>query len=251
MITDPAFYVAAVPAIVLTGLSKGGFLGSVGGLAVPIMALVISPVQAAGIMLPILIAMDWMGVAAYRREWSRENIRILLPAATVGIVVGWLLARYISEGVVRLIVGVIGLGFTLNHWLDLRPKHAAAGTDRIKGSVWGALSGFTSFVSHSGGPPLAVYLLPQRLPNAIYAGTAVMFFTAVNLIKVPPYVLLGQFDRGNLTTSLALFPLALASMWLGIRLVRRVPQEPFFKIAYLTLFLISLKLVWDGVRSLI
>lgn len=249
MITDPWFYAVAIPAIILTGLSKGGFLATVGGLAVPLMSLVISPVQAAGIMLPILIAMDCVGVVAYRHEWSRDNLRILVPAATAGIVIGWLLAARITDGQVRLIVGMIGLVFTINYWLDLESRGVTPGPDRAKGTVWGALSGFTSFVSHTGGPPLAVYLLPQRLPNAVFAGTAVMFFTVVNLIKVPPYVALGQFNAANLKTALVLLPLAPLSMWVAIKLVRRVPLEPFYRIAYLGLFLISLKLVWDGLRS--
>lgn len=245
---DPWFLAVAVPAIVLTGLSKGGFLGGIGGLAVPIMALVISPVQAAGIMLPILISMDWIGVWAYRRDWSRPNLKIMLPAATGGILLGWATAAYVTEAHVRLLVGLIGAAFTINYWLRLKPRRAAPGPAWVKGSVWAALAGFTSFVSHAGGPPFAVYMLPQRLPNAIYAGTAVMFFTAVNLIKVPPYLFLGQFSAANLKAVAILLPLAPVSMLAGVWLTRRVPQEPFYNIAYACLLIISLKLVWDGLR---
>lgn len=251
MITDPWFFAVAIPAIVLTGLSKGGFLGGVGGLAVPLMSLVISPVQAAGIMLPILIAMDWIGVWAYRRDWSGPNLKIILPAATVGIMVGWATAAYVTEAHVRLLVGLIGALFTIDHWLKLRPRQIAPGPNLAKGSVWGALSGFTSFVSHTGGPPFAVYMLPQKLPNAVYAGTAVMFFTVVNLLKVPPYLFLGQFNAANLKTVAVLLPLAPLAMLGGVWLTRHVPQEPFYKIAYSCLFVISVKLVWDGLRALI
>ncbi len=251
MITDPWFFAVAIPAIVLTGLSKGGFLGGIGGMAVPLMSLVISPVQAAGIMLPILIAMDWIGVWAYRRDWSGANLRILLPAATVGIVAGWATAAYVSESHVRLLVGLIGVLFTVDHWLKLRPRTVAPGPKWAKGTFWGVLSGFTSFVSHTGGPPFAVYMLPQRLPNAIYAGTAVMFFTAVNLIKVPPYLFLGQFNAENLRTVTVLLPLAPLAMVAGVWLTRRVPQEPFYKVIYGCLFVISVKLIWDGVRALV
>jgi uncharacterized membrane protein YfcA len=246
MITDPWFYAVAIPAICLTGLAKGGFLGGVGGLSVPLMSLAISPVQAAAIMLPILIVMDWVGLWAYRRDWSAANVIILLPAATVGIGLGWATAAFVTEAHVRLLVGIIGLVFTLNHWLRLRPKRTAPGPDTAKGSFWGVLVGFTSFVSHSGGPPYAVYMLPQRLPNAIYAGTSVMLFTAVNLLKVPPYLMLGQFSLGNLMTIAVLVPLAPLAMLAGIWLTRRVAQEPFYRIAYSCLFLISLKLIADG-----
>jgi uncharacterized membrane protein YfcA len=250
MITDPWFFAVAIPAIVITGLSKGGFLGGVGGLAVPMMSLVISPVQAAGIMLPILIAMDWVGVWAYRRDWSGPNLRILLPASAVGIMIGWATAAYVTESHVRLLVGLIGLIFTLNHFFRLKPRGTAPGPSVIKGGFWGALSGFTSFVSHAGGPPYSVYMLPQRLPNVIFAGTSVMLFTAINLIKVPPYIFLGQFNAENLKTVAVLLPIAPIAIGAGVWLTRRVPQEPFYKIAYSCLFVISCKLVWDGGRSL-
>ena len=249
MITDPWFYAIAVPAIALTGLAKGGFLGAAGGLAVPMMSLVISPVQAAAIMLPILNVMDLVGVIAYRRDFDRDNLKILLPAAVVGIALGWATAAYVTEAHVRLIVGLVGLAFTLNYWLGGGANKAAAERNRAKGSFWGMVSGFTSFVSHTGAPPFNIYMLPQRLPNAALAGTAVMFFTTVNIIKLVPYYALGQFSTANLTTSLMLLPLAPLAMLTGVWLTRRVPQEPFYKIAYASLFVISLKLIYDGVRA--
>jgi uncharacterized membrane protein YfcA len=245
MITDPWFYALAIPAICLTGLAKGGFLAGIGGLSVPLMSLAISPVQAAAIMLPILIAMDWLGVWAYWREWSAANLRIMLPAAFLGVGIGWATAAFVSESHVRLLVGLIGLLFTLDHWLPLRPK-AAAGPSWVKGSFWAVLVGFTSFVSHSGGPPFAVYMLPQRLRNAVYAGTSIMLFTAINLLKVPTYLMLGQFTLETLKTTGVLLPLAPLAMVTGIWLTRRVRQEPFYRIAYTCLFLVSLKLIADG-----
>jgi uncharacterized membrane protein YfcA len=250
MPTDPWFYAVAIAAVTLTGLSKGGFLGGVGGVAVPLMSLVISPVQAAAIMLPILIAMDWMGVWAYRHEWSRPNLKIMLPAATVGILVGWWMAKVVNDAHVKLMVGIIGVTFAANWLLGLAPRTAVPGPNWLKGSIFGAISGFTSFVSHTGGPPFAVYMLPQRLPNAVYAGSAVMFFTAVNLIKVPPYLFLGQFDASNLLTAAVLTLPGVAAMAAGIWLTRRVPQGPFYRIVYGFLLLISAKLIWDGGRAL-
>lgn len=251
MITDPAFYLVAVPAILLTGLAKGGFLGGLGGLAVPLMSLVISPVQAAAIMLPILIAMDWVGVAAYRREFDAANLRILLPAAMVGILAGYLTASFVTEAHVRLIVGVIAVAFALDHFLGRRAARAAPGPDAVKGSFWGLVAGFTSFVSHAGGPPFSVYLLPQRLPNAVYAATGVMFFTVVNLVKVVPYLALGQFNAENLTTVAVLLPLAPLAMLAGIWATRRIAQEPFYRIAYASLLVIGVKLISDGLDSIL
>ena len=249
MISDPVFYAIAVPAVVVVGLSKGGFLGGLTIVGVPLLALVIAPVQAAAILLPILIAMDTIGVWAYRRVFDTANLKILVPAAGLGIFVGWLTAAFVSESHVRLIVGVVALVFTLDHWLGTRPRGQAPGPNPVKGGLWGALAGFTSFVSHSGAPPFQMYMLPQRLDRRLYAGTAVMLFALINLIKVGPYLLLGQFSAENLATAAVLLPLAPPAMLLGIFLVRRVPQEPFYRIAYACLFLVALKLVWDGARA--
>jgi uncharacterized membrane protein YfcA len=250
MTADYWTYGAAAVAVVLTGLAKGGFLGGLGGLAVPILSLVMSPVQAAGIMLPILIAMDWIGLWAYRREWDGRNLAILLPSALIGIAVAYVMAARVTDAHVRLIVGVVALVFCLDYWLPLRAQAAPRPASFARGSFWGAVAGFTSFVSHAGGPPLSVYLLPQRMPNATYAATAVAFFTIVNLVKVPAYASLGQLGADNLTIAAGLMPLAVVSILAGVRLTRVLPQEPFYRLAYGCLLLVSLKLIWDGARAL-
>lgn len=248
MISDPLFYAVAVPAVILVGLAKGGFVGALAMLGVPLMALVISPVQAAGIMLPILIAMDVFALWAYRGVFHKENLKILLPAATFGIFIGWLTAAYVSEGHVRLIVGVVALMFTLDYWIGWRAKEAQ-GTSVPKGGFWGAIAGFTSFVSHAGGPPLQMYLLPQKLEPRLFVGTSVIFFTTVNWIKVLPYAALGQFDTTNLATSLVLAPLAPLSILTGAWLVKKLDMEVFYRLAYIAIFVISLKLIWDGLQA--
>jgi len=252
MITDINFYLVAVPAVLIMGLSKGGFLSSLGGISVPIMSLAISPVEAAAIMLPILLVMDVIGVYAYRREYDPVNLRILLPPALVGVLVGWGTAAYVTEAHVRLIVGVIGLIFSLDYYLKLG-RHAPVekSPNVVAGGIWGFLSGFTSFVSHAGSPPFQVYLLPQRLPNAVYVATGVMFFTAVNFAKVIPYAALGQFHADNMLTAAVLLPLAPVATVAGIWLTRRVPEEPFYWLAYASLLVISVKLIWDAAQALL
>lgn len=252
MITDLNFYLVAIPAVLLMGLAKGGFLSSLGGISVPIMSLAISPVEAAAIMLPILIVMDFIGVCAYRREFDPVNLRILLPPAIIGIALGWATAAYVTESHVRLIVGVIGLIFSLDYWLNLRSRaREAHAPDVLRGTAWGLIAGFTSFVSHAGSPPFQVYMLPQRLPNAVYVATGVMFFTTVNLVKVIPYAALGQFSLANLSTTAVLLPLAPIATGAGIWLTRRIAQEPFYRIAYAGLLIISVKLIWDGLATLV
>jgi hypothetical protein len=250
MITDPWFYLVAIPAVILSGLGKGGLSG-LGNVSVPLMALIISPVQAAAIMLPILIVGDWIGVWAYRREWDKANVRIVVPAACLGVALGWASASWVSEPQIRFVVGLIGTVFTLNHWLGWRPSGNAPGPDVVKGSFWGAVMGFTSFFSHGGGPPFAVYMLPQRLPSTVYASTSVLCFAIVNHIKIPPYAMLGQFSLENIKTSAVLLPLAYVSARAGVWIVRHMETGWFYAFAYGSLFLVSLKLVWDGLAGMI
>ncbi|KUO68530.1 MAG: hypothetical protein APF80_07545 [Alphaproteobacteria bacterium BRH_c36] len=251
MITEPAFYAVAVPAVILTGLAKGGFLGALGGFSVPLISLVISPIEAAGIMLPILIAMDMVGLAAYRGEYDRKNLVILLPAALAGIAIGWATAAYVTEAHVRLIVGLVGFVFAARYWLQRAPHAPLPGPDRLKGMFWGTVAGFTSFVSHTGAPPFQVYMLPQRLPNALYAGTGVIFFATVNMVKVIPYAALGQFSAANLSTVAVLMPLAPIAMLAGVWLTRRVPQGPFYAVLHAGLLIVSAKLIYDALGTLL
>ena len=245
MIDITLFYIIAVPAVLVTGISKGGFGSGLGVLAVPAMALVVSPVQAAGVMLPILCVMDAVGIWNYRRSWDLPNMKIMVPAAVIGIVVGTLMFDYMNEQAIRLLIGSIALIFALDHWVGRRQAEPA-GTSVIKGGFWSAVAGFTSFVAHAGGPPMSVYLLPQRLDRALFVGTTVVFFTAVNYAKLLPYWWLGQLEAGNLMTSLVLMPLAPIGVWLGIWLRDKISPPIFYETCYVFLAIVGAKLVWDG-----
>jgi len=247
VIDSSIFYLAAVPAVLFTGISKGGF-GGVALLAVPLLSLVISPLQAAGVMLPLLVMMDGLSVWAYRRSMSFANLKTLLPGAAIGIAVGWFTAEFTSEDGVRLIVGGVAVVFTVYMVLFRRdaegtPPHAA------KGLFWGGCAGYTSYVAHAGSPPLQVYLLPQRLPKAEYASTAVLFFAVVNRIKVPPYFLAGQLDGANLMTALVLAPLVPVGVLIGVWLNRTISERLFYNVVYAMAFLIGVKLIYDVVAT--
>lgn len=248
MITDPLFYAAAIPAVMLTGLAKGGFGGSFTLLALPLLALVISPIQAAGIMLPILLAMDVISVWAWRRHWDGVNLKILIPAMTIGTVLGYVTAALLQDGHIRLMVGLIGLIFAVQSLVKREDRGEATTASWPKGLFWGTISGLTSFISHVGGPPLQVYLVPQRLSKELFVGTMTMVFAYVNVIKVLPFWLLGQLSPTNLWTSAALLPVAILSTFAGVWLVKRVSTAFFYKLILWLLFVVSLKLVWDGVR---
>ena len=248
MITDTLFWLAAVPGVLLFGISKGGFAGGFGIVTVPLMALAVPPAQAAAIMLPILLCMDVGAVWAYRRHWSRELIRVLLPAGLLGTAVGTLAFRQLSSDGVRLLLGVIAIGFV--GYRSLRRESAAlpAPPSTIKGAFWATLSGFTSFIAHSGGPPISVYLLPLRLAPSVLVGTVAVMFAALNWSKVLPYAWLGLFSTQNLLTSLALVPVGLAGVGLGVWLHRRVDTTLFYRIVYAFLLLTGVKLLYDGIR---
>ena len=251
MHADMAYYVAAVSAVVLFGLSKGGFSG-VNAMAIPLLTLVISPVRAAAILLPILIVQDWVSIWAFRRDFNVRNLVILTPPAVVGVAAGWMLAAYVSDAAVQLALGLTSIGFVVFMIIRDRLQRAESQTPSIPaGAFWGALSGFTSFISHSGSPPFMVYVLPQRLPPREFAGTAAMFFAAVNLLKVAPYLALGQFSRENLIASAALLPVAIVSTLAGVWLVKRVSAERFYILILTVTFVVGVKLTYDAVKALI
>jgi uncharacterized protein len=250
VLTDPWFYVVAVPAVIIVGLAKGGIGGGVSILGVPLMALVISPIEAAAIMLPIMIVMDVVALWSWRGVWDRRSVVILLPATIAGIAIGWAVAAYVTDPAVRLIVGLVALAFTLNYLFRGSLTPPPKPHNPVKGWFWGVVSGFTSFVSHAGGPPMQMYLLPLRLDPKLLAGTTVLIFAIANFVKLLPYAALGQFSTANLATSAVLLPLAPISTWLGAKLVRVVSFETFYRISYAALFIIALQLLWHGAANL-
>ena len=246
---DPYFVTVAVIAVLIVGLSKAGLLGSLGMVGVPLLSLVMPARDAAGMMLPVLLAMDAIAVFAYRREVDWRVIGIMLPGAAVGTLLGWVLWAFVSDSAVLLFVGVVTLLFILDAILPLRKKLEGLPPSRPWGIFWGAFSGFTSFISHTGGPPFQIYVLPQRLPPAIYAGTTAVFFAIVNTAKLIPYFFLGQLNVHNLTLSAMLIPVGIGGVFIGIALVRRISMALFYRVAYWLVFLLALKLVWDGARG--
>jgi uncharacterized membrane protein YfcA len=248
-IFDPYFVAIAVVAVLIVGLSKAGLLGSLGMVGVPLLSLVMPARDAAGMMLPVLLAMDVIAVYAYRKDVDWGIIRIMLPGAAAGTLLGWGLWAFVSDAAVLLFVGVITLLFILDALLPLRKKLEGLPPSRPWGVFWGGFAGFTSFISHTGGPPFQIYVLPRRLPPATYSGTSAVFFAIVNSAKLIPYFFLGQLNVHNLQLSAALTPVGIGGVFLGIYLVRRISMKWFYRIAYWLVFLLALKLVWDGVRG--
>lgn len=250
-ITDPVFYAAAIPAVIFVGLSKGGFGGAMALIGLPLMALVVSPIKAAAIMLPILIVMDIVSLWTWRGVFDPKTLKIMLPAGMVGIGIGWATASWVTAGEVRLLVGAVALLFAADYLRQLLFARNAAAKQHnaVKGSFWGVIAGFTSFVSHAGGPPYQFYALPLGQDPKLYVGTSVIFFAIVNAVKLLPYFALGQFDPGNLATSAVLMPIAPVATLAGAWIVRRIDRTIFYPFMYMMVFLVGLKLVYDGMMS--
>ena len=248
--TEPtSVIVIAMLAAFLVGLSKGG-LPAIGALAVPIMALVIPPMTAAALLLPIFVATDMVGLWLYRKIYSPRNLAILIPAGILGVGVGWAIAAHISDLFVGMLVGLTGIAFCLRIWLARKTTPVARPADLPGGIFWGTLTGFTSFVSHSGAPPFQMYVLPQKLEKLVFAGTSTITFAVINAAKIIPYWELSSFATVDAKLALLVLPVGIAGTFVGAKLTRVIPDGLFFKLVQVALLLVSLKLVGDALLAL-
>ena len=247
MITDPFFYGVTVPAVLLLGISKSGFGAGFGSLAVPMMALAVTVPQAAAILMPVLLLMDLLGMAAFRKDFDWALLKFLIPWGLVGIVVGTLLFKLLDAKVVAGIVGGFTLLFLAQRLL-FPPKADSPPPPRWLGAILTATSGFTSFIAHAGGPPVNAYMIPLRLSPIRFTATMAFFFFVINLSKWLPYAWLGLLDWRNFATSMVLLPIAPIGVWVGVRLARRISQVLFYRMLYLGMFLTGIKLLFDAVR---
>jgi uncharacterized membrane protein YfcA len=247
LIPDPWFWALAVPAVALTGISKGG-LGGGAAVATPLMALTIPPAQAAAIMLPVLCLMDIAGVRAYFGRWDRRILRIIVPAGVLGSLIGALTIRVMSDDWIRILLGSVALGFLA--WTVYPKRGFSTKPGDLAGWFWATLSGFTSFITHAGSPPVMVYLLPQRLDKQTFVATSLAFFFALNYAKILPYLWLGLVDRRILATAALLVPVGIAGIYAGLWMQRRIDARWFYRLIYALLFATGTKLLYDGIAGL-
>ena len=245
-----AFWIAAVTAVLIVGIAKAGFGGGIGFVATPLIALTISVADAAALLLPILIIIDLLSIRHYRGIYDKASLKLLLPSAVAGIALGALFFNALrdNDDMLRRALGLLAVLFVVYQVGRTAIMGALEGRrpGRPVGIFLGVLSGFGSTLAHAGGPPATMYLLPQKLPRQVFAGTAVWFFMAVNLIKLIPYAALGLLRLGNLTTILLLAPVGFVGVRLGIYLNQNFDQEWFNRIIYLFLFLTGLQLLTGG-----
>ncbi len=245
LITDPFFYAVAIPAVLLLGISKSGFGAGFGSLAVPMMAMAVTVPQAAAILMPVLLLMDLLGMAAFRKDFDKKLLVFLIPFGLLGTVIGTLLFKVLDSHMVAGIVGVFTLVFLAQRLL-FPPKPGSAPPPRWLGALLTTTSGFTSFIAHAGGPPINAYVIPLKLNPLVFAATMSFFFFFVNLSKWVPYAWLGLLDMRNFATSLALLPLSPMGVWVGVRIAKRINQVLFYRLLYTGMFLTGCKLVWDA-----
>jgi uncharacterized protein len=248
IITDPWFYALAVPAILITGISKTGLGSGSGGIAVPLMSQVIAPGAAAGIMLPILCVMDVLGLRAYRGQWSWPILKPMIAPAVLGIIVGALMFGVLSVNATKAMLGVIAVSFSVYQFVPQLRDLKSWLPQAVRPWLWCGLSGFTSTLAHAGGPPATIYLWPKKLDRVQFVSTTVAFFTLVNAVKIVPFALLGQLNFTNLATSLLLMPLAPIGVWLGVRLNRWMSDAMFRRIALTLMFVLGCRLLFEGLR---
>ena len=245
LITDPFFYAVAIPAVLLLGISKSGFGAGFGSLAVPMMALAVTVPQAAAILMPVLLVMDLLGIAAFRKNVDKKLLGFMLPFGLLGIVIGTLSFKLLDAQLVAGIVGVFTLLFLAQRLL-FPPRADSPPPPRWIGAFLSATSGFTSFIAHAGGPPINAYVIPLRLAPLVFTATMAYLFFFINLAKWVPYAWLGLLDMRNLLTSLALLLFAPMGVWVGVRIAHRIEPKVFYRMIYLGMLLTGLKLVWDA-----
>lgn len=246
--TDPLFWLVAGLAILLVGLAKGGFAG-LGAASMPLIALVMDPVQGAAMLLPILMAQDVVSVWSFRKEYDRALLWQMLPGAAVGIFLGWLFANSVSTDAVKGLVGLIALAFGLYRLIENRLGTAgwAIAMPGWVGTFWGGVAGFTSHVAHAGGPPFQIWALSRNLPHTIFIGSSAIFFAAVNYMKVPAYLALGQFTADTLWLTALFLPLAIISTIAGVILVRRISPARFHLAINLLMVAVGTELIREAI----
>ena len=242
---DPTFLAFASFGVFVFGISKGGVPGPIAMLAVPVMSFEMSPLQAAGILLPLLIIMDFSAIYLYWKKWLNNIVKIIIPASIIGILFGTFTFQYTNENQIRIVVGAISIIFVLVSFIQrnnllLKPTN-------LKGYFWSSIAGYTSFLIHAGNPPINFYMLPLKLDKVSFIGTMTLAFLVINVVKLIPYYYVGLLAPSNLIVSLMLLPLAFVSVLVGYFLQKKIPEKLFFNIVYILLFLSGCKLIFDGV----
>lgn len=244
-------YLVAAFAVVLTGISKSGLAGGLGILGVPLVALTMSPQDAAVLLLPILIGIDILSVWRYRKAWQARMIVALLPGAMVGILLGMISFSSINSSNLRIAIGLMALGFVANYVLRNFRSTATEPTNNWAAVfIVSALSGFAGFVAHAGGPLIKGTLLRMQFDKTAFVGSNALFFFTLNIAKGVGYAALGLFSTDGLLASASLTPFLFLGVGIGFALHDRIAQKTFVRLAYVLLVIAGFNLLYIGFASL-
>jgi uncharacterized membrane protein YfcA len=248
LVLDLSFFLIAAPAVVFAGISKGGFGSGAAFAAATILALIVPPGLALGVMLPLLMLMDVASLRPYWGKWRWHEARLLILGGIPGVALGAMLFSVVDDDVFRVLIGVISVAFVIwricisRGWVTISGGNAPD----WQGGLAGFAAGFTSFVSHAGGPPAAVYLLSRGVSKTQYQACTVIVFWVLNIVKFVPYAFLGMFTLETGVANLALAPFALIGTWIGVKAHHLVPERVFFAFTYVVLMITGMKLIFDG-----
>lgn len=248
MIWELSFFAIAAPAVVFAGVSKGGFGSGAAFASASILALVLPPGQALGLMLPLLMLIDLATLGPYWQKWHWPSAKLLILGGIPGVIIGAMVYRIANDDMIRFLIGTMSLLFVI--WQMARARGLIKTSDKaLPDSVglWaGGAAGFTSFVSHAGGPPAAIYMLSLKLSKTEYQANTVLVFWIVNSLKAAAYGVLGIFTLDLFLLDLALAPFALFGAWLGVKAHYLVPEKLFYAITYVLLAVTGTKLIFDA-----
>ncbi len=239
------FFLCVVPAIILYGIAKSGLGGSISLISIPLMTIVMPLNHALAILLPILIFSDFVSAYRFRKEFDKETLKLMVPFAAVGVFVGSLTFTVFSEDYLKLFLGIMGFLFSGHYFIFSKAINSPKKASFYKGAICSSIAGFTSFCAHSGGTPTSIYLLPLRLKKETYVGTRILFFTSVNIIKLPLYINLSMVNFNTLYHSMVLLPLSLIGIFIGYKLLKIIKEHLFYNIIYFLIFVSSVKLIFD------
>jgi uncharacterized membrane protein YfcA len=244
-----ATMLVAFAGVSLICFMKGAFGGGFSIVGIPLLSFVTDPVTAGGLLAPLFIAMDLFALPYCKPSTrSKPDLVLLLPGLLAGIGSGYLLFRYLDHRAIAIVMALVTLSF-VGLWFAQGGKVVIQPRSRPMAVAAGLSSGITTMVAHSGGPPLAMYLLPLGLSKEIYAGTTSLFFTVGNATKAVPWLLLVT-PTGSVWTLIAICLFAIpAGVWLGWRLQGRLDQRQMYRIVYALLVVTAVKLLWDGVSG--